>query len=282
MAKNKSVKVKAEYTVETMDGPYGLAIPTRGLFKGDELVTQVESYMDLDPESPQAWGIFRQRLSRLHTEFDLWKTIIIDSLTFAEIAARLESKYNLNKTAKDERRHYAYSTDEIERACLIRFGSIPCNVVVLCHIDETIVQDEEHKGGQIVAARDEVNGAMVRNPAAPGRLRKRLPGGYDGLFHAYTEFNGPERTYVWQTQPDAKWNSMNSIDAPSPCLATYDSLWENWEGEHPALHIVCYGDPGSGKSTGFATFPKPLLVFNFDPQSKSLPYLRPKETWTNE
>lgn len=271
----------SNYATEELDGPYGLPINTIGLFDGDDLQVQVEHYLDVDPENPTAWATFRARLSKLHMERDIWKTIVIDSLTFAEIAARLESKYSLNKTAKDERRHYAYSTDEIERALLIRFGTIPCNVAVLCHIDETVVQDEEHKGGQIVAARDEVNGILVRNPAAPGRLRKRLPGGYDCLFHSYVVFNGEQREYVWQTQPDTKWNAMNPIGADSPCLANYGALWSNWPDEkRPPLHIVCYGDPGSGKSTAFATFPKPLLLFSFDPATKALPYLRPTELWS--
>lgn len=270
----------ADYAIEEVEGPYGLDIPTRVLFKGDDAIVQVEHYLDADPESPKVWETFRMRLSKLHTEYDYWRTIVVDSVTFAEIAARSESKYRLNRAAKDERRHYAYSTDEIERALLIRFGRIPCNVGVLCHIDETIVQDEEHKGGQIIAARDEVNGIMVRNPAAPGRLRKRLPGGYDGLFRSYVEHTPEGREYVWQTQPDSKWNCMNAIDCDPVVVATYDNLWVNWKGEKPPIHVVDYGDPGSGKSTSWATFPKPLLVFLFDPITKGNVYLKPTEDWT--
>ena len=39
-------------------------------------------------------------------------------------------------------------------------------------------------------------------------------------------------------------------------------------------HFLIYGDAGAGKSTSAATFPKPALVFLFDPLGKDTPYLR--------
>jgi hypothetical protein len=36
---------------------------------------------------------------------------------------------------------------------------------------------------------------------------------------------------------------------------------------------LVYGEPGSGKTTFAATWPKPLLVIFFDPIGKDLPYL---------
>jgi len=35
---------------------------------------------------------------------------------------------------------------------------------------------------------------------------------------------------------------------------------------------LVYGDTGTGKSTFAASFPKPLLVFCFDPAGKDIPY----------
>lgn len=42
----------------------------------------------------------------------------------------------------------------------------------------------------------------------------------------------------------------------------------------PPIHCLVYGDAGSKKSTFAATFPKPMLVFMFDPFGKDQPYLR--------
>ena len=42
------------------------------------------------------------------------------------------------------------------------------------------------------------------------------------------------------------------------------------------LRSTCfdYGDPGAGKSEFASTFPKPIIVFQFDPYGKDTPYLR--------
>jgi len=42
----------------------------------------------------------------------------------------------------------------------------------------------------------------------------------------------------------------------------------------PPLHAIAYGDSGAKKSTMAATFPKPMLVWMFDPWGKELPYVR--------
>ena len=42
----------------------------------------------------------------------------------------------------------------------------------------------------------------------------------------------------------------------------------------PPIHVLIHGETGSGKSSFAATFPKPALVFLFDPFGKHLPYVR--------
>ena len=42
--------------------------------------------------------------------------------------------------------------------------------------------------------------------------------------------------------------------------------------KRPFVHALLYGDPGTGKSTMAATFPKPMLVFCFDHNQKEMPY----------
>lgn len=39
-------------------------------------------------------------------------------------------------------------------------------------------------------------------------------------------------------------------------------------------HFLIYGESGTGGSTGIATFPKPMIVFFFDPFGKDVPYLK--------
>lgn len=40
------------------------------------------------------------------------------------------------------------------------------------------------------------------------------------------------------------------------------------------IHTLVYGDSGSGKSTFAATYPKPMLVWMWDPWGKETPYLK--------
>lgn len=43
---------------------------------------------------------------------------------------------------------------------------------------------------------------------------------------------------------------------------------------HPIQHWLIFGDAGAGKTTAATTFPKPILVFQFDPLGKETPYLQ--------
>jgi len=44
--------------------------------------------------------------------------------------------------------------------------------------------------------------------------------------------------------------------------------------DYPPAHASVYGDSGAGKSTFASTWPKPMLVFCFDPYGKDGPYLK--------
>lgn len=193
---------------------------------GDELV-RIERYNDLNPEKPVAWANFRKRVTSLHSEMDYWQTVVLDSFTLAEICARYESQYRLNVNAKDPRQHYAYSTEELERLVLVRLGSLPCNVVVNLHIDEVIVQDANNLGGVSTAVKDTINGIRLASPAAPGRLRKRLPAGFTCLFRTFASGKDGIRRSLWQCQADSTYNAgSNILDLPPVMEANYDALWE--------------------------------------------------------
>ena len=77
--------------------------------------------------------------------------------------------------------------------------------------------------------------------------------------------------WVLQTQLDSMYTARTMIQAPDGGIASYDALWH---GISPwtILHCLVYGEPGSGKTTFAATWPKPLLVLFWDPVGKDLPY----------
>jgi hypothetical protein len=180
----------------------------------DVLKCQIEHYIDTDPRKPIAFERFLQRLDVFDKELPQWQTgtLILDSITFAELSARKWSQYKLNPNSKEPRQWFAASTDMLEEMVMIRLGSMPMRVVVIAHIDED---------------KDEVHGEIVRNPSAPGRLRKRSPAGYSELYRQYVmrDQKTAARQYLWQTRSGWGYNCNTQLDGLSdPCLAEYASV----------------------------------------------------------
>jgi len=184
---------------------------------------QVEFFHDTEVTEegrykPTAYRQFLQRYPSLFQEVrdGEWKTVVVDTLTFMEIAARKLSQYDLDKSSREPRRWYAAATEMLEEALMCRLGGLRCNVVILAHVDSD---------------KDEVAGRMVFNPAAPGRLRTRLGGGYPEVYASHMTRNEKtgEHEYKLQTRTDARYNASSVfLEAPDPCDPTYKALWENW------------------------------------------------------
>jgi len=215
---------------ETDDGtPYSEILSTK---TGESLV-RVEHYIDSDPQQPEAYTRFLLRLAEMDAEMrstyealralgspgaiphqliaPAWKTLVIDSVTFMELAARKLAQYKLNKNAKDPRQWWGASTDTLEEVLMFRFGAVRTNVVVIAHADED---------------KDDVHGFYLRNPRAPGRLRKSLPSAYNEFYRAYVRRTDEgDREYLWQTRSDNLWNAATQVGAPEPCVPHFSAIW---------------------------------------------------------
>jgi len=195
--------------------PSSLATDERGTETRDvfddagTVICRVEYYIDRDPQDPDAYQRFLDRLG-VSGWHDGYATIVLDSVTFCELAARKYAQYVLNPNVKDGRQWYAASTESLEELCMIRLAGLHTNVVVIAHVDED---------------RDEVMGYMVRNPAFPGRLRKRVASGFGEFYRAYTRLGDDGTEYVWQTRGSQEWNAASQINAPDPCVPQYAALW---------------------------------------------------------
>lgn len=186
---------------------------TAQVFSETAHMATIEYYGDRDPLRPTAYAQFLDRLTELdHAGLMDVGTLILDSITFCELAARKWAQYTLNPNAKDPRQWYGASTEQLEELVMMRLASIhECNVVVIAHVDED---------------KDELHGAYVRNPAFPGRLRKRVAAGFGEMYRAYARVgDGGVREYLWQTRMDNSWNASTQIDAPDPCAARWEALW---------------------------------------------------------
>ena len=183
---------------------------------GDSIT--IEYYNDLNPES-WAWYHFEDRISKRYFLDEGYVTVGVDSITFMELAARMYQKFVVNPKSKEPRQWFAGSTDSLEYTLLVQLNALPCNVVVLAHIDSD---------------KDELHGVMIRNPAAPGRLTSRnlLSAGYSELYRAYVQKGtgpGEERAFLLQTMPDSRFNCATQIGAPDPSWQDYESLWDGWD-----------------------------------------------------
>jgi len=181
--------------------------------KDGSLLFQVEYYLDRDPTKPEGYKRFLNRLTRLEADLashDI-KTVILDSVTFMELTARKLSQYHLNPTSREPRQWFSFSTDTLEEILMIRFGSLPVNVVALAHIDDQKVS---------------IHGSQIFSIAAPGRLSRRGPGAYSEVYRAYATVNERgEHVHLWQTKGDGMYTASSQINAADPSPQEYSALW---------------------------------------------------------
>ena len=230
-------------------------------------IIRIEYFHDLEPDNPRAYEIFTYRMQGLQHEYETWQTVVLDSLTFAELTARKRHEKILNPMEKfgkgtDTRQWFSGVTDDLEEMIIMRFAGLPMNVVTIAHIDER---------------RNEISGEILRGPFAPGRLSKRgqLVSSNQETYHSFAYRDEGRRMYALQTVNDGNWAACSQIDAPDPCYPHYNSLFENSpEMRLKPIHVLVYGDTGTGKSTFASTFREAgnVLVWCFDAHGKDLPY----------
>ncbi len=230
-------------------------------------IIRIEYFHDLDPDNPRAYETFTYRMSMLQHEYAAWQTVVLDSLTFAELTARKRHEKILNPMQKfakgtDTRQWFSGVTDDLEEMVIMRFAGLPMNVVTIAHIDER---------------RNEISGEILRGPFAPGRLSKRgqLVSVNQETYHSFAYRDEKGRQYALQTANDGQWAASSQIDVPDPVYPAYDSLFVNApEMRLKPIHVLIYGDTGTGKSTFAATFRAAgnVLVWCFDAHGKDLPY----------
>lgn len=240
-------------------------VPFRDIQTESGLI-RIEYFHNDDPDWPQAYQIYLARMGLFGAEKETWKTVVLDTLTSTELSSR---KYNekimkpMEKFAQgtDTRQWFALATDDLEEMVIMRYAGFTMNTLVLSHIDER---------------KNELNGEIIRGPFAPGRLSRRstLGAAYQEQYRTYSVTVDGKRTHQLQTQSHSGFAATTQIEVGDPCYPHYDSLWGGWDGEKIPLHLLLYGDTGSGKSTFAATFPKPMLVWCFDPHGKDMPYRR--------
>lgn len=193
------------YTRVGTPGPIELEgdIPVQRIYSrkdSKKMLVQIEHFLDQDPRGGLA---YQQYLSRMATfdstgEAGQWASVVLDSVTFLEIAARKHAQYVLNPYTKEPRQWYATSTEACEEQLMLRFGSLRCNVGIACHIDDS---------------KSDMHGNTIRVPNAPGRLRKHLASAYTEFYRLFIQQEEDGGATRWlQTQPDDEWAAGSMIE----------------------------------------------------------------------
>lgn len=186
--------------------------------KTGKLLTRVEyfSEMSLAPESASAYERFLTRAAALDKDLVNYRTLIFDSATFFELAARKHSEYSLNRGVKDGRQHYGLSRHECEEWLMRKFPSLILhNVVIIAHLD---------------LLKNDITGEIIKTAAVPGKLANSLGAGYGEVYRCFTQRDESGGTSYWlQTRSHDGYNCSSLIKASDPCIADYRALWSNYQ-----------------------------------------------------
>lgn len=180
--------------------------------KTGKLLIRVERFVNVNAEEyPDAYIQFLKRMAAFGAEYGDWATVVIDSVTFMELSARMAQQFILNKTTKEPRQWWAGATDDLERMLMLRFANLPMNVVVVCHIDKQ-TQD--------------FFGRNLQTMSAPGRLSKGLPAAFGEIYYTFPQRDANTSVSYWlQTRSDLQHVAASQIGAPDPCPTAYAALW---------------------------------------------------------
>ena len=203
-------------------------IPVKLVSLKGKLLFQIEYYHDPNPEKPDAYKLFRKSMSRLNgKEQQRFKTLITDSVTSMELAARMEQKYLINPDTAQPMQWWAGATDRLEEMLINRYAGLDMNVVTITHISEekvTVIGNVRKATGKT-----EMHDVLVRGLSAPGRLSRArgLPMAYSEVWRLYLEINDKNKPewYV-QTQGDGTWLAHSQIGAPDGCRPDYGDVWK--------------------------------------------------------
>lgn len=192
------LRVGTPNPLEVIDGVPTCKVMSRK--NAEKLLVQVEHFLDQDPRGGLAYQNYLSRMARFDSngEADFWASVVLDSVTFLEIASRKHAQYVLNPHTKEPRQWYATSTEACEEQLMLRFGSLRCNVGIACHIDDS---------------KSDMHGNTIRVPNAPGRLRKHLASAYTEFYRLVVQQEEDGTSTRWlQTQPDDEWAAGSMIE----------------------------------------------------------------------
>lgn len=204
-----------------------------------------------------------------------WGGFVLDSVSFAALAARKLHQYTLNPDTANQLQWYGGATDLIEEILCCQLPSFPCHVGVAYHVHVRKVEETEGRA------------KSMRQPYVPGRRleeTKMTAAAWPELYRLYIKTEEEKRRRYIQTECSATYQAGSCMGMPDgtrvPKTLPPDFVYGGWKGKgaKPEVHVGVYGDPHVGKSIFLAQLfrqlaaPKPFYVANFDARGKDMAY----------
>lgn len=184
-------------------------------------VVKIVHFADQDiRDSDNVYAIehFEAFLPRLYDEVrqGTWATVVLDSLSFLEYASRKCEQYKRNPESnagktQDARQWYRDSSEALEEVCFA-ITSLPCNVVVTAHANQSVDKQRE---------------LMLYTPEAPGKKGRTLPAAFGEVYAMH--YDPEDEEVVMQTTKSADYIACTQINAPNWCEPKYEALWSNFK-----------------------------------------------------
>lgn len=184
---------------------------------------------------------FRRYLARCPSMFDEirngeWATVVVDSLTYMQMATHALHRFDLNKSNLDDRRWDKLATDDLVAALCQRLTTMRCNLIVLAHVDRRGEFSDAKDKDKPRSHKDKVAGVAVYQVAAPGRLNTAdaLPAAFPEMYVVHkSRGKDGKMEFFLQTELDNLYNCNTSIDAPNMIQLTgttkdYEAIWSNY------------------------------------------------------
>ena len=198
---------------DEFDSDLGIRVTDINNKKGD-LIIRIEHYDEPAPEEPSAYETYLRRMTYFHKEFSLWNTLVFDSITFFEMAARWYDEFKLNKNNTDARAPYAGSSRAVERTVCGRLPSLPMNVVAI---------------GHVANKKNEISGNTLYFPAAPGKQPRNILAAFSEVYRPY--YNERDQNFYVQTSIDGIYYCQSQLGVRSPIGPDpiYKDIFADWK-----------------------------------------------------
>lgn len=229
LATDPKSKMEAYYEKGVLDptiytGQFGQPVQIIKSVKTGKPIIQIEYFYDEDIKNPQAYTAFENRVEQITDEVKrgMWRTVVIDSWSQMEWIARMRRSYGPFKSDSS----YLGAMDDMQSIMTARLVHLPCNLIVIFHIETKVVKDRQ--GKVIKDSRiDTGGGVMSYSVQAIGKL-KNIANILGEMYLAVAPTDGSDNYHLVTRQEEDFTTLCSRKRVPNPCTNNFRELFGPW------------------------------------------------------